>query len=114
VAGWGLAVEPGFEGAVVAFDLAARLGVVGAGVDQPGARAGDVAGEPGGAAAGEAGGERGAVVGQHQRGHAVTVEGGPDRGDRAGRGLGVGGVGGHQDPAAVIEDFEHGRFRLAR
>ena len=72
---WGLGGQPGLEGAVVPFDLAAGLRVIGAGVDQPGLLVGDEAGELGRAASGEAGGERRPVVGQHQAGHPVGGEG---------------------------------------
>ena len=53
--------QPGLEGAVVSFDLAAGLWVVGAGVDQPGPGATDEPGECRRAAPGQSGRERRAV-----------------------------------------------------
>src|SRR3954467_1509979 len=56
-----LGTEPGFEGAVVALNLAAGLRVIRAGVDQPSAGGGDNTGEAGGSGAAGSAGERPAV-----------------------------------------------------
>src|SRR3954453_13302471 len=79
-----LGTEPGFEGAVVALNLAAGLRVIRAGVDQPSAGGGDNTGEAGGPGAAGSAGERRAVISQHQRRHPEPVERPGDRGDSAG------------------------------
>ena len=106
VGGGGLAGEPFLQGLVEPLDLAAGLGVVGAGVPEGDVQGGelDFQGDP--AAAAGLAGEHRAVIGQHRGGQAVLAGGLAEHGDHVGGLEDQPGGRGGQQPGVVVDDVE--------
>jgi hypothetical protein len=112
-AGGGLAGEPFLQGLTESLDLAAGLGMVGAGVPEADVQGGelDLQGDP--AAAARGAGEDRAVIRQHRGGQPPAGGRVAEHCDHVGGLKGGAGGGGGQQPGMIVDDVEDLRGAVA-